>query len=104
MYVKKKSTTPVPTGDYREGEIYPELGPFSATGTWEDDNNPDHHCGTISREDADHRAQASSGDSMGHGAQEVGTPIPLESFQDYGLTKEQVRRIIEDLRHLPDKP
>jgi hypothetical protein len=103
-HAKENTTTPVPAGDYQQGEIYPELGPFSATGTWEDNNNPDHHCGADARQDADHRTQKSSGDSVGRGGEEVATPIPLESFQDYGLTKEQVRGIIEDLRRIPDKP
>jgi hypothetical protein len=99
-----KSATPVPTTDYRQGEVYPELGSFSATWAGEDSDYAHHHCGADARQDAYSSTQESSGDSMGHGDSEVGTPISFESFKDYGLTKEQVRRIIEDLRHIPDKP
>lgn len=57
---QQKSATRVPTTDYREGEIYPELGSFSATGTWQDDDNAHHHCGADARKDADHSAKESS--------------------------------------------
>ena len=47
----------------------------SAPGTGEDDDNPHHHCGTISGEDLDHRAQAGGGDGVGHRGKEVGAFI-----------------------------
>jgi hypothetical protein len=65
--IKKKSTASVPARHSGEGEIYPELGSFSATGFGEKCDDSHHHSGTIQRQDADHRAQASSGDSMGRG-------------------------------------
>jgi hypothetical protein len=91
---KQNTTTPVPTGDYQQGEIHPELGAFSATWAGQDDDNPHHHCGTISREDLDHRAQAGSGDGMGHGGTEVGASKTLEGFKDYWQSREKTRRIV----------
>ena len=85
-HAKKKSTSPVPTGHHQQGEIYPELGPFSATGTGQDDNDSHHHCGADARKDADHRAQESSGDSVGRGGEKVGTSCLPPGLEDYGIS------------------
>ena len=79
---KKNAATSVPTELNYQGELYPELGPFSSSGTWEDSDDAHHHCGTISREDLDHRPQESGGDGVGHGGQEVGAPKPPEGLED----------------------
>lgn len=84
-YIKTITTTPIPAGANLQGELYPELGSFSATWPGEDDDDPHHHCGTISREDLDHRTQASSRDSVGHGGKEMGTFEILESLQNFGI-------------------
>ena len=80
--VKQNQPTPVPGTDNREGEVYPELGSFSATGTGEDSNNPDNHSGTDARQDADNSTQASSGNSMGHRDTKVGASKTFKSEQD----------------------
>ena len=103
-HAKQKSTTPVSTGSDQQGEVYPELGPFSATGTWEDDDNADHHCGADARQDADHRAQASSGDSVGRGGEEVGTFITSYSIQNYGEPNAKVVWIADRSGYIPNKP
>jgi hypothetical protein len=77
-----KSTTPVSETDYREGEIYPELGSFSTTWAGEDSDDAHHHCGADARKDIDSGTQASSGDSVGCGSGKMGTSFPLESEQD----------------------
>jgi hypothetical protein len=81
-HATKNTTPPVPAGDYQQGEIYPELGSFSATGTWEDYYDAHHYCGANARKNADHSTQASSGDSVGCRGEEVGTPQAPESEQD----------------------
>ena len=103
-HAKENTTTPVPTGDYQQGEIYPELGSFSATGTWQDDDNADHHCGADARQDVDHRTQASSGNSLGHGGQEVATFVTSYNIQNYGLPCAE--NILAEYRgrRIPDKP
>jgi len=58
--VKTQPATPVPTTDYREGEVYPELGSFSATWAGQDDDNAHHHCGADARKDADYSPKESS--------------------------------------------
>jgi hypothetical protein len=82
LNAQENTTSPVPKGDHREGEIYPELGPFSATGTWEDNYYTHHYSGTISGQDADYRTQTRGGDSVGCGSKEVGAPATIESEQD----------------------
>jgi hypothetical protein len=79
---KKNRPAPVSGTDYREGEIYPELGSFSATGTWQNSDDAYHHCGADARQNADNSTQASSGDSVGHRSSKMATSIPLESEQD----------------------
>ena len=74
-HVEENTAAPVSTGDNIQGELCPELGSFSASWTGEDDDYPHHHCGADARQDTDHRAQAGGGDGLGHGGQEVGTPI-----------------------------
>lgn len=85
-HAKQKSTTPVSARDHREGEDHTLDGFVLATGFRQDDNDSHHHCGTIHWEDVNHRPETSSGDSVGHGGQEVGTSITLESLENYGLS------------------
>ena len=104
LNAQTNTTTPVPAGDYQQGEIYPELGSFSATGTWQDDDNADHHCGADARQDADHSPQASSGDSVGHGGQEVGTFVTSYDIQNYGEPHAKIVWIADRRGRLPNKP
>ena len=92
--VKANTAAPVSTRDHIQGELYPELGSFSATWAGEDGDDSQHHCGTIQRQDTDHRAQAGSGDGMGRGGQEVGAPKTLEGFKDYWESREKTRRVV----------
>ena len=100
--VKKRSTTSVSTGDHQQGEIYPELGVVSLPGLGEDGNDIDHHSGTIPGQDADHRAQESSGDSMGYGDQKVETFVTSYDIQNNGLPCAENILAEHRGRHLPD--
>jgi hypothetical protein len=79
---KENTATPVPTGDHRESEIYPELGTFSAAGTWEDYYDLDHYQRTVRGEDVDYCTKTRGGDGVGYGSTEVGAPQAPESEQD----------------------
>lgn len=92
--VKALAAAPVSTGDHIPGAVGAELGSFSTPWTWEDGDDSQHHCGTIQRQDTDHRAQASSGDGLGRGGQEVGAPKTLEGFKDYWESREKTRRVV----------
>jgi hypothetical protein len=82
LYAKPNSTPPIPKRTNLKSAVGAELGSVSTPWTWEDNNNTHHHCGADARQDADHRTQASSGDSMGHGSEKVGASKTLESQQD----------------------
>jgi len=92
--VKALAAAPVSAGDHIQGAVGAELGSVSTPWTWQDDDQPHHHCGTIQRQDTDHRPQAGSGDGMGHGGTEVGAPKTLEGFKDYWQSREKTRRIV----------
>jgi hypothetical protein len=79
LNAKENAAAPVSTRDHIPGAVGAELGSVSTPWTWQDDDHPHHHCGTISREDLDHRAQAGGGDSVGRGGEEVGSPKTPES-------------------------
>jgi len=99
---QKNQPTPVSTGSYLGSEIYPELGAPITTGFGQDDNNLNHHSGTIQGQDLDHRPQTDSGDSLGHGGQEMGTPVTLESIQIDGKPKPKISWVKLGGGHLPD--
>jgi hypothetical protein len=80
----KNELTPLPEGHHREGEVYPELGPISTAGSREDYYDLDHYQRTVCGQDTDYRTQTRGGDSVGHGSQKVGAPIPVTRIEDHG--------------------
>jgi hypothetical protein len=104
MYVKKKSTTPIPTGTDQQGEVYPELGTFSAAGTWQDGNNPDNHSGAVQGQDADHRAQKSCGICVEAGGNEMETLIASYRFNSFGEPFETIEQFARSLGCVCYKP
>ena len=72
--VKPGQLASIPKKSNRTGKDDSQLRFVFTAGFGQDGDDPDNHCGTISRQDADHRAQASSGDSLGRGGEEVGAP------------------------------
>jgi hypothetical protein len=101
-HAQKIATSSVPTGDHQQGEDDPQHGLVFATRTGEDDDNPHHHCGTISREDLDHRAQESSGNRVGYGVQKVGTLEVFTRIEDYGKSDAEIIRLEFGRRDLFD--
>lgn len=104
MYVKKSTTTPVSEGHNREGEVYPELGPFSTAGSREDHYDLDHYQRTVCGQDVDYRTQTRGGDSVGHGDQEVGTFVTSYDIQNNGLPCAENILAEHRRKHLSDKP
>jgi len=82
--VKAFATAPVSTRYSIQGELYPELGIVSTTGTGQNDDHPHHHCGADAGQDTDHCAKTGGGDGMGHRGQEMGTLSTPKSQQDNG--------------------
>jgi hypothetical protein len=103
-HATEKSTTPIPAGHNSQSEEHTKHGAVSATGLGEDDDYSHHHCGADARQDVDHSAQASSGDSVGYGGEEVGTSFTITSIQIDGKSKPKISRIKLGGGHLSDKP
>jgi hypothetical protein len=101
---KQNTAAPVSEGSYIQGAVGAELGSVSTPWTWEDDDHTDHHSGTVRGEDLDHRAQASSGDSVGRGGKEVAAPQAPQSVQDNGEPDAEIVRLEFGRRYLLDKP
>ena len=103
-HAKQRSTTPIPTGTDSKSEADAKRRALLATRLREDRDHPDHHRGTISGQDANYSAQASSGDSLGSGNQEVGTPQTPQSKQDNGVAYGKIVSYEELCRHIFGKP
>lgn len=85
-HAQTNTITPVSARDHQESGHDAKRRAVLASRLGEDRDDPHHHCGTIHWEDVNHRPETSSGDSMGHRDQEVGTSITLESLENYGLS------------------
>jgi len=99
---QQKSTTPVSEGIDSQSEHDAKRRAVLAARLGEDRNHPDNHSGTIPGEDADHRAQESSGDSMGRGGQEVEPSIVSQSIEVTWPREPKVIWIRDRGGHLPD--
>lgn len=80
--VNERPAAPVSKGTDSQSEHDAKRRAVLAARLGEDRNHPDNHSGTIRRQDADHSTQASSGDSVGHGMQEMATLETHKSEQD----------------------
>ena len=99
---QQKSTTPVSEGIDSQSEHDTKRRAVLAARLGEDRNHPDNHSRTIPGEDADHRAQESSGDSMGRGGQEVEPSIVSQSIEVTWPREPKVIWIRDRGGHLPD--
>ena len=100
---QQKSTTPVSEGIDSQSEHDTKRRAVLAARLGEDRNHPDNHSRTIPGEDADHRAQESSGDSMGSGSAQVGTFVTSYDIQNNGLPCAEVILAEYRGRRIPDK-
>lgn len=64
---KTQPVTSVPTRSDLNGQADAKRRALLTARLGEDRNDAQHHCGTISREDLDHRPQTCSGNSLGCG-------------------------------------
>lgn len=102
-HAQTQTAAPVPAGNYREGEIYPELGTFSSTGFGEDHYDLDHYCRTVSGEDLDYCTQKSGGDGVGYRDKKVGTFVTSYDIQNHGEPSPADGKFIAAGGHLPDQ-
>ena len=99
---QQKSTTPVSEGIDSQSEHDTKRRAVLAARLGEDRNHPENQSRTIPGEDADHRAQESSGDSMGRGGQEVEPSIVSQSIEVTWPREPKVIWIRDRGGHLPD--
>jgi hypothetical protein len=92
-HAKTKSTTPVSAGPNREGEVSAELGIIPTTGAWQDYDDLDDYRGATQGQNSYRSAKEGSGNSLGHGGQEVGTPLTFEGVENYGLSNAKIKWI-----------
>ena len=88
--VKKKSTASVPTKRNRKSKNNTTHSPIHGGGTWEDSDHANDYRGATQGENSYRSAKEGSGDSMGHGGKEMGTPETPEDSQDIGNTESTV--------------
>lgn len=93
IHAKENTATPVPEGSYIQGAVGAELGSVSAPWTWEDDDRPHHHCGTIQWEDLNNRPETSSGDGVAHRNKKVEPSPALTGRQSDGEPDAEIIRL-----------
>ena len=101
--VKENTAAPVPTGDHPEGNFDTKYGALFTAGFGQDHHYSYYHSGAVQGQDIDHRAQESSGDSVGRGSEEVGTPMYPPGFKDPWPSEPKIIFIRDRRGHLPDK-
>ena len=99
---KQNTTTPVPAGPDQQGEVYPELGSVSTPWIGQDSNNLDDYRGAVRGENTYHSAKEGSGDSVGHGVQEVESLIVAQSIEATWPRKPKVIWVSPRSGHLSD--
>lgn len=82
--VRPEQLASIPKKSNRAGKDDSQLGFVFTTGSGEDGDDTHHYSGADAGQDADHRAQAGSGDGVGRGGEEVETSKAPESQQDNG--------------------
>lgn len=101
---QQNTAAPVSEGTYIQGAVGAELGSISTPWTWEDYDHTDNHSGAVHWQDADHSAQAGSGDSVGCGSKEVATLVTSYDIQNHGEPGAEIVRLEFGRRYLLDKP
>jgi len=102
-HAKEKPASSVSARDHQESGHDAKRRAVLAARLGEDRDDTHHHCGADARQDADHRAQTSSGNSVGYRSQEVATPITFKGRQVDGNAISEAIRAGYQLEYLPNK-
>jgi hypothetical protein len=98
--VRPEQFASVPKKSRQTSKDDSQLGFIFTAGPWEDSDDANDYRGAVQGQDADHRAQAGSGDSVGHGGQEMGTSQTLDNSQMYGDTSSALTSTLQFNRHI----
>ena len=100
--VNERSTAPVSEGTDSQSEHDAKRRAVLAARLGEDHNDTNNHSGTIPGQDADHSTKESSGDSVGHGVQEMEALIIAQSIEATWPGEPKVIFIKPRGRRIPD--
>jgi len=103
LYAKDNATPPVPKRTNLKSRIHSQFGIISPTRLGENCDYPYDYQQAVCGENFNHRPQESSGDSVGHGSEEVGTSIPFKSIKNYGNTDATLVWIADRGGYIPDQ-
>ena len=101
-HAKQNTVAPVPKRNHSESNPDSKRRALFAARLREDRHYPDDHSGTIPGQDADHRAQASSGDGVGVGVQEMEALIVAQSIEATWPCEPKVIFVKDRSGHLSD--
>jgi hypothetical protein len=104
LYAKDNATPPVPKRTNLKSRIHSQFGIISPTRLGENRDYAHDYFAAVQGENSYHSAKEGSGDSMGHGGQEMGTPQTPQSGKDYGQPEPEIVRLEFGRRYLFDKP
>lgn len=99
---KKIAAAPVPARVDKESQEHTQLGLVFTAGSGEDDYDLNDYSRAVQWQDADNRAQAGSGDSVGCGSQEVGAPQTPTRIENHGQPDAEIVRLEFGRRYLSD--
>jgi hypothetical protein len=99
---KKNTTTSIPTGTNNQSTIGAEFRTVFASWPRQNYDHTYNHSRTVHWQNANHSTQASSGDGVGRGGEEVETPFTLTSIQIDGKPKPEISWIKLGGGHIPD--
>jgi hypothetical protein len=91
--VKKKPITSISKSDDRKSKNHAKRGVVHGAGSRKNGDNINNHCGTDAREDFDHRAEKSCGDSMGQRGKEMVAPKSLTRIENNGAPEAEIIRL-----------
>jgi hypothetical protein len=98
----KEQLAPVPERPNIKSRYYTQPRAIPTTGFGENYDHTYNHSRTVRGEDLDHRAQASSGDSVGRGGKEVVSSQASFCFEDHGQPDAEIVRLDFGRRYLSD--
>ena len=99
--VRPEQLASVPKKSNKTGKDDSQLGFIFTAGPWEDSDDANDYRGATQGENSYRSAKEGSGDSMGHGGKEMGTPAtPKDSkdTRDTGSTVDSVEEFFERVR------
>jgi len=104
LYAKDNATPPVPKRTNLKSRIHSQFGIISPTRLGENRDYAHDYLAAVQGENSYHSAKEGSGNSLGHGGKEVGTPQTPQSGKDYGQPEPEIVRLEFGRRYLFDKP